>query len=557
MHSKRGFSPILIVVIVILAAASAVLMISRMSPKSPQQTPKLEIIGEEVKLHYFYEKGQQLNTALISIPLIQPMPSGGIFTVYFDVSNDGMFDSSEVGVDQMMSFAEKARPTAFPVSFEQEGLLEKLVNLIQSQDVPIRIVIEHLEDLEFASLEGEISKDTEVKGVSWEISEVFSPAEGFTGGVTGAEIFNEIREAAKPAVPKALAHGGDTSVFNDGVPDLGGRKGKPNECLPLSLANSLIWLSKKHKFADKLPANQDAWIDELAGDVKWNKDGVKNENIYDGKEAFTKRHKLPLTNKKIDNEYKDGESDLWKKIVKELKDGEDVELILDFKQSPRGKVTKGHAVTVVGANDENGKQNIIIHDPATPEGSDTYEIDRNGQVKGYPFGKVYVAFIISESFITPPATPTPTPVPTPAPTPTPTPSLTPTPSPQPTPTPTPTPSPQPSPTPEPQPTPTPPPQPPSTQEFFIEADDQAFYQNGKDINSLSVQAGVTVKITFKVRSENVYFGGLDFRGCATQSPSVPPGGTTTVQFTPGQSCSITSYWPASGIQKDTLYINIQ
>ena len=90
--------------------------------------------------------------------------------------------------------------------------------------------------------------------------------------------------------------------------------------------------------------------------------------------------------------------------------------------------------------------------------------------------------------------------------------------------------------------------------FIIEADDAGFYPNG----NLTVNKGDTVKITFKVRSTGVYFGGLDFRGAPYfTSPKVLPGGETTVEFTADQSFTYSSYWPASSILKSSGTITVE
>lgn len=135
----------------------------------------------------------------------------------------------------------------------------------------------------------------------------------------------------------------------------------------------------------------------------------------------------------------------------------------------------------------------------------------------------------------------------------------PTPSPQqPTPTPpteSPPPAPQPPP-PESPPTPPPPPE-PTTEQYTIGADDYGYYQNGQTITSLTVGKGNTVQITFQVSATKVYYGGLDFRGCGQNTATVPPGGSIQVSFTADTTCTISSYWPTSGVLKASLLINVQ
>jgi len=79
---------------------------------------------------------------------------------------------------------------------------------------------------------------------------------------------------------------------------------------------------------------------------------------------------------------------------------------------------------------------------------------------------------------------------------------------------------------------------------IVEADDNGLYPA-----TITVPAGVTVNLTFKVRSTNVYFGGLDFRSSKFSTSKVPPGEETTVNFTATESFPYSSYWPSSGRKK--------
>ena len=82
-------------------------------------------------------------------------------------------------------------------------------------------------------------------------------------------------------------------------------------------------------------------------------------------------------------------------------------------------------------------------------------------------------------------------------------------------------------------------------QFSLEADDYGFYPNPEII----VDKGANVELTFKVRTSNVYYGGLDFRSSKFKTESVKPGETVTVQFTADESFTFTSYWPLSGVFK--------
>ena len=78
-------------------------------------------------------------------------------------------------------------------------------------------------------------------------------------------------------------------------------------------------------------------------------------------------------------------------------------------------------------------------------------------------------------------------------------------------------------------------------EFTIEGDDGKLYPS-----SIEVSKGDLVRITFKVREEQVYFGGLDFRSDYWDNTGkVPKGGTATVEFTADKTFQFKSYWPVS------------
>jgi len=119
---------------------------------------------------------------------------------------------------------------------------------------------------------------------------------------------------------------------------------------------------------------------------------------------------------------------------------------------------------------------------------------------------------------------------TPIPIPVPTPSFTPTPTPFPTPSPS-----------------------PAIISMTIEADDNGFYPSAP----VNVSAGIQVNITFKVRANTTYYGGLDFRSSKFNTGQINPGAATLVTFTADTPFTISSYWPASGVKKADLQIVVK
>lgn len=92
---------------------------------------------------------------------------------------------------------------------------------------------------------------------------------------------------------------------------------------------------------------------------------------------------------------------------------------------------------------------------------------------------------------------------------------------------------------------------PTPKEFTVEADDLGLYPD-----TINVNKGDKVKITFKVRQDNVYHAGLDFRSDVFSTVKVLPGGVETVEFTADKTSDFRSYWPSTSKLKATGTINV-
>lgn len=89
--------------------------------------------------------------------------------------------------------------------------------------------------------------------------------------------------------------------------------------------------------------------------------------------------------------------------------------------------------------------------------------------------------------------------------------------------------------------------------FTINANDET-----ADMKTLNVKKGDTVTVTFKVDSNNVYHGGLEFKSDVVSSKPIKPGDSDTVTFTADKSFNFTPYWYQSDVQKDYLIaVNVQ
>ncbi len=93
---------------------------------------------------------------------------------------------------------------------------------------------------------------------------------------------------------------------------------------------------------------------------------------------------------------------------------------------------------------------------------------------------------------------------------------------------------------------------PGAAEFTVEADDNGFYPS-----TIKAKIGDKVKINFKFRDDSIYFAGLDVKGPFEDIKYKLKGEQPiTREFTMKDETRITSYWPASGVKKATLTVEV-
>ena len=93
-----------------------------------------------------------------------------------------------------------------------------------------------------------------------------------------------------------------------------------------------------------------------------------------------------------------------------------------------------------------------------------------------------------------------------------------------------------------------PPPPPVTgmnvKEIEIEGDDSGIYPS-----TITVNKNDKVKITFKVKQQGVYYGGLDFTSDYFSTGTIKPGEQKTIEFIADKTFTFISYWPATSVEK--------
>ncbi len=92
-----------------------------------------------------------------------------------------------------------------------------------------------------------------------------------------------------------------------------------------------------------------------------------------------------------------------------------------------------------------------------------------------------------------------------------------------------------------------------TREFEVEADDNGFYPD-----KLKAKIGEKVRINFKFRDNSIYYAGMDVKGpfedIAYKQKDEQP---VIREFIMKDETRITSYWPASGVRKGNLIVEIE
>ena len=98
----------------------------------------------------------------------------------------------------------------------------------------------------------------------------------------------------------------------------------------------------------------------------------------------------------------------------------------------------------------------------------------------------------------------------------------------------------------------------ATQEFYIESNDTGFYDgSGEKITSITVNSGEPAKITFFIRRQGTYYGGMTIRGPDFDSGKLDKEEEYLVEFTAQEDFEIKSYWPLTNNLKATLEVIVE
>ena len=182
----------------------------------------------------------------------------------------------------------------------------------------------------------------------------------------------------RPGTGTAPKHEGIPNTFANDTPDMKQRK---DECAPTSAANSIIRMAGDNGRIDAIPRDPYALVDMLKGQMGWTpQNGVLIEDFSRGKDYVAKQLNLPIHSET----YKGDSASVLDRIEGTLQGGGGTEMRM--KQVVDGKAVGGHMVTVTNVVRTGQQVSVQIHDPLSPSGTDTYEVDsRTGELIGYPY----------------------------------------------------------------------------------------------------------------------------------------------------------------------------
>lgn len=348
------------------------------------------LVGDEVQMIRLAVKGEVASAGFLTIPFLADSDKYNFINVAVDLNGDGEIKSYQVNgqtqeeylVNNMYAKVLTKTKNSYSISIPDKSFDDKT-------NLAIYIILSPSELNNWAgeSVSGGVFKKALLSKIyKMDYGSLYTPDP--TGERAGGSPLNIILPN------KALAD--DTvNEFRTDVPDIDQAY---NECVPTSIANSLLWLADKYKFMDKMPKGGDAeLIDELKQDLKWTDKGVWFDDVIPGIKVFIKRHKLLLEAYQIGKVY---DTEIVLKISEELKKGQDVEGWLKYEKYLKdGSYVNGgaHMVTVVGVwTSPKGTKFIGVNDPLSQgaDATDIYKIDGN-QVVGYGFQGNFNTYILS------------------------------------------------------------------------------------------------------------------------------------------------------------------
>lgn len=322
--------------------------------------PDTAILGENVQLFRIVFNDKSSPNGYVNVPFLKDSTKYEFINIVIDFNKDGKFEryslsngyQEEWVVQNMAVKTLKDQPNSFSVVMPDHDIDGR-------QDFETRVILSQkpLEDWN-----------------NWNTADAFHT-------LKIVEVQKEDAGKYYKPDPEGVRIGGLPDVFRGDVPDI--NQGE-NECVPTSVANSLMWLADHYGFADRIPGSGDI-INELKKDFNWNQYGVDMVNYLPGIKKFAEDHNLPIQSYQVGQNY---DTNIVTKMADELNKGNLVQMVMEYREYDNaGNPLKvgGHMVTVVGASDTENGQYLYINDPLSQiPGVDVYKVEGN-KVISYRF----------------------------------------------------------------------------------------------------------------------------------------------------------------------------
>lgn len=329
---------ILIVGAVVIVVLLIILLTTDGKPK------ETKLISDTLYVSAFTSDGEETGKVLLQVPFLADLNERSELSIAVDVDGDGAYSEEEKLV------------SGYPVRGAQDwrsGFYAAPTQAL-TDGLAARVTI--------GGTEYGVTTRTDVVevGALFDLVSVIDPETSMKGWGTAVAHAQEVVE-----------------ITQENVPDL---SQQPGECAPTSAANSLISLIDKNGKPADLPGTPEEMIEDLKGEMNWNREqGVAPDNFVTGKNAWAKKHGLPIVTEKVGDVHGLSTEEA---IQEALEAGSAVELRIKFAETGSTEIAGGHMVTVTGIHQADGQTYIDINDPATPEGTETVEISSN-QITNY------------------------------------------------------------------------------------------------------------------------------------------------------------------------------
>lgn len=226
------------------------------------------------------------------------------------------------------------------------------------------------------------------------VEKVLLPEVRDAGGLLDLTTITDPENATKGIISTVRAEEPVVEITQSDVPDL---TQQTAECGPTVAANGIIALTNRHGTAEQKEKvkNSAGLISELKTDMKWTREnGTPPDLFVAGKNAWAQKNGFPIRTEKLGDA--NGLQALGV-IQQALADNNAVvELRVAFADA-NGKQAGGHIVSVTGFHQGYGQTYLEVNDPASPEGSDMYEIRGNVLSNyGYFNGHTVLSWVIVE-----------------------------------------------------------------------------------------------------------------------------------------------------------------